>query len=226
MKLVSLFLSVFLLLPAGAALAAETAVSTYTELSSSVNIKASWPRTGLARADRISDETVAGKAAAFRERAEEEYPSLREIRGADTPPLEMSLKATLSGNGKTLSLLWEEYMYTGGAHGGLVLYSQNYALPGGEPIGFDDLFQNREKALHLISVLSREKLLARGLSQDMVKPGTMPEVDNFSTFLLEKDGITFYFSPYQVASWADGVITVTLSLRELAGAAPHRQYWK
>ena len=161
-----------------------------------------------------------------RARAREEHASLKEIRGEDTPPLEMNLKGTLSGNGRTVTMLWEDYMYLGGAHGGLVLSSQTYALPDGRPVGLNDLFPNTGKALHLISVLSRKDLLARGLPQDMVMAGTMPEEDNFSTFLLEKDGITFYFSPYQVASWADGVITVTLKLKDLAGAAPHRQYWK
>ena len=59
----------------------------------------------------------------------------------------------------------------------------------------------------------------------MVTPGTEPKKENFRTFRLEKDGITFYFDPYQVASWADGVITVTLSLSELAEAGPNPSFW-
>ena len=226
MKLASLALTACLLLPAAAGMAAETALSEYTEHSATADIKVSWQRSGLEKPDAVSDDMVARKVREFRATAREEHASLQEIRGEDTPPLEMNLKGTLSGNGRTVTMLWEDYMYLGGAHGGLVLSSQTYALPDGRPVGLNDLFPNTGKALHLISVLSRKDLLARGLPQDMVMAGTMPEEDNFSTFLLEKDGITFYFSPYQVASWADGVITVTLKLKDLAGAAPHRQYWK
>lgn len=226
MKLFSVALTACLILNAGSCIAAENVVSTYTESSSSLSFTASWQRSGLSLPDRIADEFVARKAAEFRATAQEEHAALQDIRGEETPPLEMNLKGTLSGNGRTLSLLWEEYVYTGGAHGNLILSSQNHMLPGAEVFTLADLFPRKDKALKLISELSRKKLLARGLPEDMVNMGTVPEEENFCTFVLEKDGITFYFSPYQVGPWAEGVVTVSLSLGELSDAAPRMSFWE
>ena len=59
----------------------------------------------------------------------------------------------------------------------------------------------------------------------MVKPGTMPEEKNFSVFLLEPEGLTIYFEPYQVAPWSEGTIMVTLPLKALSPAKPRMEYW-
>ena len=77
-----------------------------------------------------------------------------------------------------------------------------------------------------MSELTRKKLLEQELPQDMVEAGTAPEEENFSTFLLEEDGLTVYFNPYQVGPWAAGVVTVTLPLKELAAAQPVMSFWK
>ena len=224
MKLLSLALAACLLLPAPSLFAAETSVSTYTENSSFMKINVSWQRSGIRVPDGLSDALVKKKVVEFRTTAEQEYLEMVQA-GASRFPMEMHLEGTLFSNGRTLCMLWEDYRYLGGAHGGLMLSSQNYSLPDGEPVGFDTLFRKPEEALRLVSALSREKLLARNLPTFMVEPGTAPELENFRTFRLEKDGITFYFEPYQVASWADGVITVTISLKEMAKAAPDLRYW-
>lgn len=224
MKLLSLALAACLLFPAPSLFAADIPVSTYTETSSFMKINVSWQRAGMSRPDDLSDALVKKKVVEFRKTAEQEYLEMMQA-GSSRFPLEMHLEGTLFSNGRTLCMLWEDYRYLGGAHGGLMLSSQNYSLPDGAPVDFNTLFRKPEEALRLVSALSREKLLARSLPAFMVEPGTAPERENFRTFRLEKDGITFYFEPYQVASWADGVITVTLSLTEMAEAAPDLRYW-
>ena len=226
MKLLPLALAACLLLPALSVQAADRAVSTYTETSPAMNIKVSWERFGLPLPDRFSDAMVAEAVAAFRVAADEEYEGMMQSREPEARfPLEMNLEGTIYDNGRTACILWENYQYLGGAHGNLALYSRNYRLPEGTPLEFDDVFREPEKALLLVSALSRSKLLQRDLPESMVTPGTEPKKENFQTFRLEKDGITFYFAPYQVASWADGVITVTLSLSELAEAGPNPSFW-
>ena len=56
--------------------------------------------------------------------------------------------------------------------------------------------------------------------------GTTPDAENFQVFLLEKDGLTVYFNPYQVAPWSEGVPSVGLTLRELTDARPKSAFWK
>ena len=225
-RILPLAFSLCLTLTAQPALADEPALSTYTETSSSVSMKATWPRFGLVRADRESETIVKDITDRFRTAAEQE----RKLRDNDpTMPrlsCELVLEGTVSGNGKVSGMLWNVYEYTGGAHGNIQVFSRNYACSDGRTVGLNDLFGNPKKALALMSELSRKKLLDQELPQDMVKAGTTPEADNFSTFLVEKDGLTLYFNPYQVGPWAAGVVTVKLSLKELAAAQPNMIWWK
>ena len=230
MKFSSLALSLTLAFCVHTALAADTAVSTYTEESSLVSIKATWQRSGLHRPDNDSDTLVRDAVSSFRATAAQEQKELRKLRAEepDIPvhPSEMILEGTLSDNGKVTGMLWKDYQYLGGAHGNLAVFSRNYTSSDGRPVGLNDLFRKPGKAVQLFSELTRKELAKRDLPQDMVKDGTAPEAENFQTFLLEKDGITLYFSPYQVAPWSEGVVSVTLTLRELAAAEPYTAYWK
>ncbi len=229
MNILSLTLSFLLTLSVSAAFARETALSTYEEQSSSSSVKATWPRSGLARPDREADELVRNAVSDFRDAARQELASQLELRAEepDMPlrPCEMILEGSLSDNGKVTSVVWKNYQYLGGAHGNLTLAARHYATADGSPVLFKNLFRKPEKALQLMSRLSRTNLAARGLPLDMVEPGTTPEEENFQTFTLEKDGITLSFAPYQVAPWSEGVVTLFLSLRDLADAEPRRAYW-
>lgn len=219
MKIYSFVLAACLIFNAGFAIAAENAVSTYTETSSVYKITASWQRFGISLPDRLADERVANAVAQFRAHAQE-------LNDEGTPPWELNLEGTLYSNGATISMLWNHYEYIGGAHGGIILSSQNHVLPGGEPLTLADIFPHKEKALKIISELSRKKLLAQDLPADMVTMGTEPKEENFCTFVLGNNDITFYFSPYQVAPFSEGTVTVSLSLGELVSAAPNRRFWK
>ena len=230
MKLVSLIVALSVVLTAHAATAAQTAVSTYTEEAPSLSMRATWQRFGRTLPDNASDDMVRNAVAAFRSMAAQEQEELQSLRQSepDMPEYvcEMVLEGTISGNDKVAGILWKDYQYLGGAHGSLTVSSSNYTRSDGRAVNLRDLFRKPDKALALFSELSRKKLAQRDLPQDMVEAGTAPDQDNFQTFLLEKDGLTLYFNPYQVAPWAEGVVTVTLSLKELAPAQPHTAYWK
>lgn len=210
--------------------ASEPATSKYTEQSTVLNIEASWQRFDMSRPDEASDSLVQNAVKAFRTSAQEEYLALEDLRQSDPDfvqhPYEMVLTGTISGNGKTAGVLWQDYQYLGGAHGNLAVIAQNYTVPEGKAFSLADLFGKPDTALRLLSEQARRELLGRGLPPDMVNPGTEPEPENFQTFLLTADGITLYFSPYQVAPWSEGVVTVTLPIDGLAEAKPHAEYWK
>ena len=230
MKFLSLILALGLTLAATPASAGGNAVSKYTEESPSMKLEVTWQRFGLPLPDRESDAVVSHAVASFRAIAEEQQTDFRELQAKDptfTPHVcEMVLEGTLAGNGRMTGILWKSYQYLGGAHGNLILSARTYTNPGGKHVTLQDLFRDPEKALQLMSELSRKKLLQRDLPPDMVKEGTEPDIGNFQTFLPEKDGLTLYFSPYQVAPWSEGVVTVTLTLEELAAAGPCASYWK
>ena len=232
MKSLPLALACCLLFAAASipAAASEPAASKYTEHSALLNIEVSWQRFDMSRPDEASDSLVQNAVKAFRTSAQEEYLALEDLRKSDPDfvqhPYEMVLTGTISGNGRTAGVLWQDYQYLGGAHGNLAVIAQNSTVPEGKALELADLFGRPDTALRLLSEQARRELLGRGLPPDMVSPGTEPELENFQTFLLTEDGITLYFSPYQVAPWSEGVVTVTLPIDSLAEAEPHAEYWK
>lgn len=231
MKHLPSFLALCLLLLAGTAHAAtgERAESKYTETSEVMTIEATWQRFGMDGPDAMSDALVLEAVRSFRSTAAQEHVELKDLRdkeGSVLPPFEMVLSGVISDNGKTAGILWHKYQYLGGAHGGLDVSSTNCTLPDGRVFHLTELFRKPDTALHLISELSRKELQRRELPWDMIRSGTEPDLENFDTFLLTADGLTLYFSPYQVAPWSEGVVTVSLSLDDLSEAAPVTAYWK
>ena len=219
-----------IMLMQGTALAEEHSVSKYTETSPSMNMEISWQRFGIPGPDQDADDVVRQAIKHFRAEAAQEWDSQQELAKEQpdfSPRLcEMTMEGTLSVNAKTAGMLWKCYRYMGGAHGDLSLFSRNYTIADGRPFSLTDLFRHPEKALKIMSRLSRKQLSQRDIPQDMAEGGTTPEKENFQTFLLEERGLTIYFSPYQVAPWSEGVVTVTLTLDELRDAEPIMTYWK
>jgi ABC-type nitrate/sulfonate/bicarbonate transport system ATPase subunit len=59
----------------------------------------------------------------------------------------------------------------------------------------------------------------------MIREGTEPVIENFSSLALTPKGICVYFQPYQVAPWAAGAQNVTVPLEALAEAGPLLRLW-
>ena len=231
MKHLHFFIALCLLLLADTTYAAtgERAESKYTETSTIMTIEATWQRFGIDGPDAMSDALVLEAVRTFRSTAAQEYIDLKDLRdknGSALSHFEMVLSGVISDNGKTAGILWQKYQYLGGAHGGLDISATNCTLPDGRVFRLTELFRKPDTALHLISELSRKELQRRELPWDMIRSGTEPDIENFDTFLLTADGLTLYFSPYQVAPWSEGVVTVSLSLDDLSEAAPVTAYWK
>ena len=127
-----------------------------------------------------------------------------------------------------VSVLFEIWTYTGGAHGNLDLITLNYSFITGQRLTLVDIFEDVDKALALMSAASREELMRRlggGVGEQMILDGTEPDVNNFSSLSLEPDGVRIHFQPYQVAPWAAGAQSVSMSLEQLAPARPVKRQW-
>lgn len=127
-----------------------------------------------------------------------------------------------------ITVVWDVSSYTQGAHGNLDIVTYTYALPEGTPISMPELFTDLGTALNLMSEASFTQLsrtLGDMLVDDMLRGGTSPEADNFSTFALIPGAIRIYFQPYQVAPWAAGPQRVDIPLEELEDAGPKYKYW-
>lgn len=131
-------------------------------------------------------------------------------------------------NPDVLSITFNIYTYTGGAHGMVGVDVQNYDLKTGKRLNLADLFAKPEVALEILSKISEERLrqtLGDEVVEDMLQSGTAPEADNFQALALTSKGVTVEFQPYQVGPWSIGQQRVEIGLDELKPAEPSPLVW-
>lgn len=131
-------------------------------------------------------------------------------------------------NPDVISITFNLYTFTGGAHGMVVINVQNYDLKTGRLLELSDLFEKPEVALEIMSRISEEKLrqsLGDEVVEDMLKSGTAPEEDNFQALSLLPGGLVVEFQPYQVGPWSIGQQRVEINLDDLKSAGPASLVW-
>ncbi len=199
-------------------------------------VNAYWPGVGIARVDEESRAHVRGLVKDFLTEIEEtiaEMQSLDEEEAAYLyrTPRELSVTYELTDSlPRTVSILWNVYSYTGGAHGMLDMTTNNYDRETGYHLLLDDLFLDPQLAMVQFAREARNTLAepdedGRTIPDDMLRAGTEPEEDNYRTFVITPTGIRLHFPPYQVAPWAVGPRQVDVSLEALAPAKPNLEYW-
>lgn len=131
-------------------------------------------------------------------------------------------------NPDIVSITFNIYSYTGGAHGNLFIRCLNYDLKNGKELGLGDIFGDKEKALEILSAYTEKKLreeLGGETDEDMLKAGTSLDEINFLNLSLNKNGLTVEFQPYQVGPWSIGPQSVAVPLAELEPAKPSSVIW-
>ena len=101
-------------------------------------------------------------------------------------------------------------------------------MKSGALIDLYDVFENLDTALDVMSrycTKALTKSLGDMYNDDMLRSGTAPEAENFSSFALTPEGIRIFFQPYQVAPWAAGSQVVDIPLDALADAGPRLSLW-
>lgn len=127
-----------------------------------------------------------------------------------------------------VSITYELWNYIDSDKGNLDIITLNYNLLNGQRLNFVDIFENPEIALQLMSVWTRNQLagkLGEGTRNSMLKSGTEPLLDNFSSITLTPEGLRINFQPWQVAPWDAGIQKVDMPLEELMDASPLLSLW-
>lgn len=122
----------------------------------------------------------------------------------------ITFKAYSAGPG-LLSLLFEQYRDTGGAHGNYAYASFVFDLKAGRALGLGEVFTDLPKALAVLSELSARRF-AISLGGAPFPEGHAPKAENFQVFVLDGGDMVFTFAPYQVASFAEGAQTLRVPL--------------
>ena len=104
-------------------------------------------------------------------------------------------------------------IYTGGAHPNNWPVTWIFDMADGHVLDLDDIFISKRDALIELALIVRE-VLTESLGDmyllDMLEDGTIPAARNFNDFVLNDEGVVFFFAPYQVAPYAAGQQVVTV----------------
>lgn len=191
-------------------------------------IRIHYPVTGNAAVDEDLKKWLTDRADSFEKESDAETGDGGE-RPDNYSQWELSVSFAISKpQPEIFSVIFNVYSYQGGVHGNLSIVCRNYNLSTGKRLDLSDLFRNPEKALVLMSAWSRKELsknLGKDADDAMIHAGTEPDTANFGNLMLIPEGLNIEFSPYQVASWAEGQQQVVMPLSELAEAGPERNIW-
>ncbi len=111
------------------------------------------------------------------------------------------------------------YYVEGMAHPSTYNSVFNYDIKSKKQLQLDDFFNPNSSYLEALSVKAKEevkKQLGEYYDEFMASEGTAPKKENYENFLFDKDGLTFIFGQYQVASYAAGIFYVKISYSDLA----------
>lgn len=250
-RLMPCVLGLFLVAAAGSLFAEDapdapnghTPPNTILRKTDLVDINASWPVVGIARVDEESEAFVKTQVDAFVKNTEELAEDLKTLaaeegnRESAFPnlfPYELAVNNEVTyPSTRVVSILWNVWSFTGGAHGLLDIMANNYDRSTGFPVLLEDLFVDPQLAVLQFSKAARRQLAEKddaaedgaGLPDEMLLAGTEPVEENFKTFIVTPNGIRIHFQPYQVAPWAAGPQSVDVSLDELKTAKPRLEFW-
>jgi hypothetical protein len=114
------------------------------------------------------------------------------------------------GSEQLLSLSSRSYLYMGGAHGLSGLSASSYLNTGVnvEELELTDLFEGTAPSAKLLDYITQD--LKRQNASFILDGSTILDAENLQNFLLSPRGISFYYNPYEVGSYAEGIFEVVV----------------
>ncbi|MBQ9521606.1 MAG: DUF3298 domain-containing protein [Oscillospiraceae bacterium] len=152
--------------------------------------------------DRFRETALASAKAAYQER-EAALPDIDAVQALGGQVRSMIRRA----DAQAVSFVNYWWDYSGGAHGNYGYGAANFDTATGTEITLDNLLTD-EGRLTINSRLGQE---LDALYTELTPGGMIADylLDDY-TFSLEPDGVTFWFNPYEIASYADGVLSAKL----------------
>ncbi|HEA20488.1 hypothetical protein LCGC14_2208830 [marine sediment metagenome] len=147
------------------------------------------------------------------------FTEIKNLYSEETTPWEAKIEGKVVYEDKEiLTLLLDSYIFTGGAHGYSAKRFLNFDKNKGIALENWELFQNR-KGFQLFAEAKFREQEAIPAEASINYTGFMFEKDRF--YLPENigytnEGVKLLYNPYEVASYADGAIVLTLPFKEVA----------
>lgn len=173
-------------------------VENVNESTDAYRIDARYPQFGIASVDAKIRGVVDSAVSEFKG-----YPANPPDSSASQNELTGSFNRVYVGpDVVSVELALSEY--TGGAHSNTAIIGVNVDPRSGKGLALDDALAMIGKNLQQVAEQSQKELKAK-LGDDVISPeGADPKPDNYSTFIVSKDKVTFIFNAYQVAPYSAG----------------------
>lgn len=118
-----------------------------------------------------------------------------------------------------VSIVFQEYQFTGGAHGNTASSTITFDLKTGREVKLADLFKPRSNYLQVLSDFCVKKLkedMSEMTDADWIETGAGAKAENYRSWNLTKIGLVVNFDAYQVAAYAAGPQEVLVPYTELS----------
>lgn len=146
-------------------------------------------------------------------------------------PYDAVMKYTITQNSNCiLSTYFDQYEYTGGAHGMTLRTSTTYSLQTGDNITLKNIFKG---ILNYKSILIDE-IKKQAEKNILDNPGIyfenylelIEKSFNENSFYLTEDAINIYYQQYDIAPYATGIVVFSLTYKELGIKPPYCKIFK
>ncbi len=161
--------------------------------------------------------------------AEDNYRYVVET-GAEGVPLEMASTRTVSVpriDSQVLTLLYNDYMYTGGAHGNYGYEAYSFDLSDGHLITLQELSSDYDTLSsflvdYMVQMVESDPELAQRIDTSLLPEGSgyadiLSPLLREGSWYLGSDGLVIFPDLYEISSYAAGIVEFTIPYDALAG---------
>ena len=143
--------------------------------------------------------------------------NVKAVEDIEQPKYDFNLSVNVNDYKNITHVYMLTFSYTGGAHYTRDDTSLYYDNKTKEFVDLKYFFKDEEsfKKLSSIAYYYVLKLEDKTFDELWVKRGTDPTIDNYRHFNFKDEGLEILFPPYQIASWADGEIKITIPYEEI-----------
>ncbi len=143
--------------------------------------------------------------------------NVKAVEDIEQPKYDFNLSVNVNDYKDISHIYMLTYAYTGGNHYTRDDTSYYYDNKTKDFVDLKYFFKDEEsfKKLSNIAYYYVLELKDKNFDELWVKKGTDPTIDNYRHFMFSDEGLEILFPPYQVSSWADGEIKITIPYEEI-----------
>ena len=180
----------------------SVSTSTLQESAQGYTIKIDYPHVGIPAIDSQIKKSVEDAAAEFKTLAQPDQSAGSKVGGLPQNSFDGTFESVYVGPDVVSAVLILS-QYTGGAHPLTILSGVNFERTTGRKLLLDDALKLIGKSTEQVSAEVTAQLIAK-FGQGFFAEGANTNPENFSSFVISADSVTFIFQQYQVAAYVAG----------------------